>query len=188
MERLRAWFDGLESKKRTQLVFALAGLVSVGVWLAGQEANNTTPPEVIQEEVVTVSGVINVHVVGEVNSPNLYTLDIGSRVSDAIKAAGGFTEDAIQHSVNLARTLSDGEQIVVHGPSEHGDSADSGLVSINRADATELDTLPGVGPALAARILALRAELGSFSDVRQLREVSGIGEKLFASIKDLVTL
>lgn len=187
MERLRAWFFELESKRRTQLVFSLAGLVAVGVWLAGQESPPETP-EIVQEQAVTVSGVIQVHVVGEVQTPNLYSLDIGSRVSDAISAAGGFTEKAIQHSVNLARTLSDGEQIVVLGPSDLADSMDSGLVSINRADAQQLDTLPGVGPALAARILALRTELGSFSDVRQLREVSGIGEKLFSSIKDLVTL
>jgi competence protein ComEA len=62
------------------------------------------------------------------------------------------------------------------------------LVSLNRSDASQLDTLPGVGPALAARIIDLRTQLGSFSDIRQLREVSGIGEKLFANIKDLVTL
>lgn len=187
MERLRTWFVGLESKRRTQLVFAVAGLVAVGIWLAGQEQADPMP-ELVQEQAVTVSGVIQVHVVGEVLSPNLYSLEIGSRVSDAIAAAGGFTEDAIQHSVNLARTLSDGEQVVVLGPSDLADSMETGLVSINRADAQQLDTLPGVGPALAARILALRTELGSFSDVRQLREVSGIGEKLFASIKDLVTL
>lgn len=187
MERLRAWFFEFDSKRRTQLVFAVAGLIAVGIWLSGQEPKRTEP-SVLQEQAVTISGVIQVHVVGEVRNPNLYSLEIGSRVSDAVTAAGGFTEEAIQHSVNLARTLSDGEQVVVLGPADVAESIDGGLVSINRADAQQLDSLPGVGPALAARILALRAELGSFSDVRQLREVSGIGEKLFASIKDLVTL
>jgi competence protein ComEA len=90
--------------------------------------------------------------------------------------------------VNLARTLSDGEQIVVLGEQDLGSGSSGGLVSLNRSDASQLDTLPGVGPALAARIIDLRTQLGSFSDIRQLREVSGIGEKLFANIKDLVTL
>jgi competence protein ComEA len=129
-----------------------------------------------------------VHVVGEVSSPGLYELALGSRVEDAIRAAGGFLDTAVQHSVNLARTLSDGEQIVVLGEQDLGSGSSGGLVSLNRSDASQLDTLPGVGPALAARIIDLRTQLGSFSDIRQLREVSGIGEKLFANIKDLVTL
>jgi competence protein ComEA len=109
-------------------------------------------------------------------------------VQDAISAAGGFSEDAVQHSVNLARVLSDGEQLVILGPGDLSDGVSGGLISLNRANESQLDELPGVGPALASRILDYRQELGSFSDIRQLREVRGIGEKLFAQIKDLVTL
>lgn len=186
METIKQWISALTPSQRSKLLLCLAALVAVGYWFANQSEAEIEPAS--QESVVTFSGVIQVHVVGEVATPGLYELSLGSRVEDAIKKAGDFLPDAIQHSVNLARTLSDGEQIVVLGPKdlESGDSG--GLVSLNRADLDELDKLPGVGPALAARIIDLRTQLGSFSDVRQLREVSGIGEKLFANLKDLVTL
>ena len=186
METIGSWFSSLSSSQRSKLLIAIAALVAVGYWLISQpveEFEASEPPEAI-----TFSGVVQVHVVGQVSAPGLYELPLGSRVEDAVSAAGGFLADAVQHSVNLARTLSDGEQIVVLGAQDIQDGAAGGLISINRADADELDTLPGVGPALAGRIIELRSQLGSFSDLRQLREVSGIGEKLFANIKDLVTL
>lgn len=131
---------------------------------------------------------LQVHVVGAVVQPGLYKLDFGSRVSDAISAAGGFTEDAVQTSVNLARQLADGEQVVVLSIAIEDNSTGSGLVSLNRADESELDELPGIGPALAARIVSFREERGGFSSVSQLQEVSGIGAKVYAQIEPLVTL
>lgn len=186
MDAIKNWIGALSQAQRGKLVIAIAGLLAVGYWFVSQPV-----VEVQLEEApvaVSFSGVVQVHVVGEVAQPGLYELALGSRVKDAVSAAGGFLDQAIQHSVNLARVVSDGEQIVVLGPQDISSADSTGLISINRSNPEQLDRLPGVGPALAARIIELRTQLGSFSDIRQLREVSGIGEKLFASIKDLVTL
>jgi len=186
MQAIKNWFNSLTQAQRSKLLVACAALGAVIYWLLSQPSVPKVEPEVAES--ISFSGVVKVHVVGEVQNPGLYELTLGSRVEDAISAAGGFEQDAVQHSVNLARTLSDGEQIVVLGESDIAAGESGGLISINRADIEQLDKLPGVGPSLAARIIDLRTQLGSFSDIRQLREVSGIGEKLFANIKDLVTL
>jgi competence protein ComEA len=132
-----------------------------------------------------------VHVVGEVLSPGMYQLPIGARLVDAVFAAGGLTEDAENASVNLARELTDGEQIIVFSISQEGQSpgtTSSGLVSLNRAGDKELEELPGIGPALAGRIIAWREANGGFKSVQDLLKVSGIGESLLAGVIDLVTL
>lgn len=186
METVKQWISSLSQSQRNKLLLSLAALVAVGYWFVNQPATEIEPAP--EEASITFSGVVQVHVVGEIAAPGLYELALGSRVEDAIRAAGDFLPGAVQHSVNLARTLSDGEQIVVLGEKDLESGETGGLVSLNRSDLEQLDKLPGVGPALAARIIELRTQLGSFSDIRQLREVSGIGEKLFANLKDLVTL
>jgi competence protein ComEA len=131
-----------------------------------------------------------VHVVGEVNSPGLYELRAGDRIVDAVAAAGGFTAAADQSGLNLAQVVTDGEQVVVAKigavPVAPGASA-SGKVDINKADATALETLDGVGPALAQRILDYRKAHGGFSSINDLQNVSGIGDKKFAAMKDKVS-
>jgi competence protein ComEA len=132
-----------------------------------------------------------VHVVGEVESPGMYQLPIGARLVDAVFAAGGLTEEADNASVNLARELTDGEQIIVFSVSQEGEAAGttaSGLVSLNRAGDKELEALPGIGPALAGRIVAWREANGGFKSVEDLLKVSGIGESLLSGVIDLVTL
>jgi competence protein ComEA len=132
-----------------------------------------------------------VHVVGEVQSPGMYQLPIGARLVDAVFAAGGLTEEADNASVNLARELTDGEQIIVFSISQEGEAAGttaSGLVSLNRAGDKELEELPGIGPALAGRIIAWREANGGFKSVQDLLKVSGIGESLLSGVIDLVTL
>lgn len=129
-------------------------------------------------------GVVVVDVEGAVRRPGLFSLPRGSRVADAIRAAGGVTPGA-QAGVNLARLLVDGEQLVV-GESAPGASAPEaargGLLDLNAATVAELDSLPGVGPVLAQRIVDWRTAHGPFRDVSQLREVSGIGERKYADI------
>ena len=159
-------------------------------------------------------GVVVVHVVGAVNKPGLVQLAAGSRVADAITAAGGSTAEADLAAINVARLLIDGEQIRVPLPGEvigpslggpgtggSGGSGASGgsaggaggagggrVVSLNSADVAALDSLPGVGPVLAQRILDWRTAHGRFTSVDELGEVTGIGEKLLSQIKPLVTL
>ena len=145
------------------------------------------------------------HVVGEVVNPGIFMVQSQSRLFDAIFAAGGFTKLADQSSINLAREVSDGEQIVVFavgsggsivsGAGISGSLANGGgsmqskaLVSLNRASQLELESLPGVGPTLAGRMIDWRTANGGFKKKEDLLKVSGIGQKLFASMKDKLTL
>jgi competence protein ComEA len=131
-----------------------------------------------------------VDVAGKVGHPGLRTLPTGSRVADALRAAGGALPGVDTDGLNLARVLSDGEQILVGAPPGQGGagSAPAGLISLNQATVEQLDTLPGVGPTLAQRIVQYRSQHGPFRSVDQLREVSGFGERMFADIKGLLTL
>jgi competence protein ComEA len=134
---------------------------------------------------------IFVHVAGSVKSPGIYQLDSGSRVYDAVLAAGGFTSKANQASVNMARALNDGEQLLVSsstGTQSFESAQASSLISLNQASASQLEDLPGVGPALAGRMVDWRTANGGFKAKEDLLNVAGIGDKLFASVKDLVTL
>jgi len=153
----------------------------------------------------TAATVLLVHVVGQVHRPGVVRLPPGSRVLDAVQAAGGPTSSADLNHLNLARPVADGEQIVVPKPGETlpagvvpgiagggvgSTSAGSvgGLVNLNTADAAALDSLPGVGPVIAQRILDWRTQHGRFTSVNELGEVSGIGDKLMAQIGSKVTV
>ncbi|MCU1406107.1 MAG: competence protein ComEA [Glaciihabitans sp.] len=137
---------------------------------------------------------VYVHILGEVNTPGLYQLRDGDRVVDAVAAAGGLTANADQGQLNLARFLSDGEQIIVPAigqepaaaPGGTAPGAVGGAVNINTADAATLEQLAGVGPALAARIVAWRDANGRFSAVEDLLNVTGIGEKTLDGFRDSV--
>lgn len=150
---------------------------------------------------------LRVHVGGAVAAPGVYDLAEGARVLDAVEAAGGFAEGAARDALNLARAVSDGEQVVV--PSEAdivaqeavsagaggaaagaGASAAAGgaggKVNINTASAAQLDTLPGVGASTAEKIVADREANGPFKTVEDLKRVSGIGDKKFAALADAI--
>lgn len=147
-----------------------------------------------------------VHVLGAVARPGLYELAAGTRVMDAVAAAGGFSSTADPGGVNLARELSDGEQLYVpvvgevpppdagggtggaSGGAGSPGAASAGPIDLNRATLAELDTLPRIGPSLAQRILDWRDANGGFTSVDELREVSGIGDKTFESLRELVTV
>jgi competence protein ComEA len=146
----------------------------------------------------TPSPHVVVQVTGAVRRPGLVRLPAGSRVDDAVSAVGGATGKADLASVNLARLLVDGEQIVVlrkgqaigpviaPGPPAQGSASPGQPVDLNTATLEQLDGLPGVGPVLAQRILDWRTHHGRFSSVDELTEVSGIGERTLADIKPLV--
>ena len=149
-----------------------------------------------------------VHVAGAVSTPGLYEVDAGGRVGDAIRAAGGAIGDACVDAVNLARLLDDGERVYVptreevdsgtlfagelspgpDGGAAGGGASGSGLMDINGASESELQTLPGIGPATATKIVADREANGPYSSPEDLLRVSGIGEKKLAGLIDLVTV
>lgn len=145
----------------------------------------------------TPGATIFVHILGAVAAPGLYELREGDRAVDAVAAAGGFAADADQSQLNLARFVVDGEQIVVPvvgsaqpppGAAPGGAAVVPGKVNLNTADAAALETLPRVGPAMAARIIAWRQENGRFTAVEDLMSVAGVGEKTFDALRPLVTV
>ncbi|KDN85497.1 putative DNA-binding protein [Kitasatospora cheerisanensis KCTC 2395] len=131
-----------------------------------------------------------VDIAGKVQHPGLRTLPAGSRVADALTAAGGPLAGTDTSSLNLARQLTDGEQILVGAENLAGGApaAPAGPVSLNHSSAEQLDSLPGVGPALAQRILQYRLTHGPFQSVDQLRHVPGIGPRKYEDLKQLLTL
>ena len=150
------------------------------------------------------AGRIVVHVVGAVVSPGVVVLADGARVADAIAAAGGAASDADTEQLNLARVLGDGEQVrVPHageqlvapdpGPSppggvSGGSTPGGGVVNINTAGAAELEALPGIGPALAARIVEYRDGHGPFASVDDLTDVPGIGPAKLEALRSQATV
>jgi competence protein ComEA len=141
---------------------------------------------------------IVVHVVGAVRHPGVFNFSQGARVIDALRAAGGFARGADEQAVNLARTLVDGEQIVVLKEGEAppagaqasggGRSAQGGTVNINSATEADFENLPGIGPVLAQKIVDYREQHGPFRSVQDLMKVSGIGAKKFESLQAYVTV
>lgn len=142
---------------------------------------------------------IMVHVAGNVNKPGVYELPYGSRVKDALDAAGGATSDGNADSLNLVEVIIDGQKLVVPPKtnplttenltqgSGMATSYGGGMVNINTADEKSLEELPGIGPALAKRIIEYRMQK-PFSSVDELKNVSGIGDKKFEQMKDKVAL
>jgi competence protein ComEA len=140
---------------------------------------------------VTVDVVVDV--AGKVRRPGLVKLAAGSRVADAIAAAGGVLPATPMVGMSLARRLIDGEQLVVGAaqptgtaPQASGPAAVSGPLDLNAATVTDLDALPGIGPVLAQRVVDWRAAHGAFTSVDQLRQISGLGGKKFDSLAPLV--
>ena len=134
-------------------------------------------------ESLSQSGQVVVHVVGAVVTPGIVTLTAGSRVIDAINAAGGFTSEAKQDTLNLAAHIEDGQLIQVGATSV---SAMDNRIDLNTATVEQLDSLPGIGSVMANRILEWRQAHQRFSSVDELQEVEGIGSKLFNRLKSAV--
>ncbi len=133
---------------------------------------------------------VYVYVCGAVLNPGVYTIAAGSRIVTALEAAGGFLENAAAEAVNLAEPVQDGMQILIPSMEEYEASVTEskrsaqGMIDLNTATITELCTLSGIGETKAEAILSYRSEIGGFTDIAQLKEVSGIGDRLFEQIKD----
>ncbi len=178
-----------------KVVGVLITAAVVGVAVGRPHSQSLAPVSVEPPPTAETSepAVIVVHVSGEVASAGLVEVPADARVADVVAAAGGVTATADLNRVNLAEPVVDGQQIVVPtssgsipaavGPG-HGDSR----IRINDADAAALETLPGVGPVLAATILSHRSEYGPFVAVEDLLDVPGIGEQKLATLRDLVVV
>lgn len=187
---------------RALAVLLGALLLIVGYWWwQGRARPILTLPEPAPSSSASAAPVdqVTVHVRGKVARPGVITVPAGSRVIDAIEAAGGLRPGATTGDLNLARLLVDGEQVAVgvRQPSDAGSRAagaagaepaptSGGLLDLNAATAAELEALPGIGPVLAARIVQWRVDNGPFTDVEILGEVSGIGDALMAQLRPLV--
>ena len=189
-------------------VAAVAAAVSLFVWLrppppaiappAVPTAPAGTSPTIVPVSASPSGPGIFVHVAGLVREPGLYRLPEGSRVTDAIEAAGGPRARAFLDGLNLAELLADGVKVDVLAENEASGAmpvasgAESptpgGLVSLNTADQTMLETVPGVGPVTAAAIIRHREESGGFDTIEQLLDVSGIGPATLESLRPYVTL
>jgi competence protein ComEA len=211
----------LTAQQVTLLALAVAAVVALAAWWVIRAAPHSEQVQLAQERVLPPSSasasaasdapeapiahpsaspasagsVVVVDVAGKVRRPGIVELPTGSRVVDALRAAGGARQGVDTSSLNLARVLVDGEQIVigVDVPAESPASASSGSeasaitpVDINTASLEQLDTLPGIGPVTAQAILDWRTENGSFTSIDELLEVSGIGDATLADIEAYV--
>lgn len=182
---------------------ALAVVALAAGWWWGRGVTNPQPeaPPPVDSGLGNDSSrddTIVVHVAGWVAEPGLVEIPAPGRVGDALAAAGGVLPGAALDSLNLARPVADGEQVVVGGVgadpasgdigASSGGTGGDGVVHLNSATSSVLESLPGVGPVLAERIVAHRESNGPFGQVEDLLDVSGIGEAKLASLRDLVAV
>ena len=209
-DRIDEWRSDSRAGVVALVVIAIvAGVIWYRVGLAGGDAEAPTsapsgdaaPKRSAPEPVPTTlaKDIVVVHVAGAVTSPGVAELPAGSRVIDAVEAAGGALADADLDRLNLAAKLADGARVLVPrigeaSTTEPGvtdpaiDDAEGGLVNLNTATIEQLEELPGIGPVLAAAILEERERRGGFTSVNELRDVRGIGEQRFADLRELVTV
>lgn len=202
----------IENKKNKIKIVAVPVLVIAAVlffWLNSgsdeikiDEGNSSAIEEdgVSQQEVNSTQSHLYVDIGGEVMKPGVYEVSDGTRLFEVIDKAGGLTEDADIDGINRAETVQDGQKIMIgrHGenPDENRDSysannvtdSGEGKVNINTADAAALQTIPGIGPSKADRIIEYRESEGKFNEIDDIKNISGIGNKTFESIKEYITV
>jgi len=169
------------------------GLVIFGLFLGLKDSSSpdveffSTQEEVKPELVVDISGAVN--------RPGVYRLKQGFRLGQAIEAAGGLTDQAdldwVERTLNLARTVNDGEKIYIPAKGEEAGrvaGAKTDLINLNRASLSELESLSGIGPSFAQKIIDYRQAQGGFKSIEEIMAVPGIGRKTFERIKDKITI
>ena len=194
-DRLTQWWVDLHftTIQRRTLGAIAAVLIALSLFVVASGKSEEVVIEAIAPTQMIAPALI-IDVTGEVVSPGVYELPAGSRVIDAIKAAGGARAKAALSDLNLARIIKDGEQIYVDPIYKAGASSRTGSkaavprgpININRASASELDSLDGIGPVIAKRIIAYRTTNGAFLAVEDLLKVSGIGDAKLAQFKEKI--
>jgi competence protein ComEA len=189
-ERISNWWYELHYsriQKRALLILGALIIVFSSLIVVGGNSHEVVAPPIVAVQIAAPE--IFVDVTGAVTKPGVYTLAANSRVIDAIKAAGDSAPGADLSTINLARVLSDGEQIYVDATiinsagKRVSKTVHSGPINLNRATAAQLDSLDGIGPVIAKRIIEYRKINGPFATVEDLQKVSGIGTAKFAIIK-----
>ncbi len=201
LQRISEFLDGLSRLPYWQIALvsaALIGMVVGGYFLlrpAPRPAGDFTPAEETYSEAgQQETGGLTVHVAGAVSYPGVVLLKKGDRVIDAVMAAGGPLPEADLEKLNLAQAVQDGQKITVsvkgtaESPGDPGTEPEDERVNLNTSSRRELEGLPGIGPTLAERIIAYREKKGGFRSVEELKQVSGIGDKKFEEIRDLVEI
>ena len=189
----------LEQKRGLVIIFALTiGLGGFYFFNSRPSAQPVLLQEVLtetsQESLAGNSAQLIINVAGKVSNPGVYQLPQGSRVVDAIEAAGMQLKGVDISDINLARVLVDGEQILVGGLKlSNGKAATKKItvdspLDINRATLAQLDTLPGIGPVTAQRIIAYRSKVGRINSLDELKKISGLGGMKFEEIKPLLRI
>lgn len=209
------------TKKQKIIVIAIAGIVAIGVMYFIYNKNQVKEDINIENEILVNNVITNenntnddlviIHITGSVKNPGIVKLKEGSRIEDAIEAAGGLTENADITKVNLAYVVEDGTKIKIPSASEEdiGDddiidskSGDNIIIeentvssnnstqtiNINKATEKEFETLPGIGPSLASKIIEYRNQNGKFGSIEDIKNVNGIGDSKYEKIKDLITV
>ena len=193
-------------KKSLLVLLAVVALAAGGALYAGYRGQEeaveldagTAPVQEVQASEIVV------YVAGAVNRPGVVQLAEGARAKDAVDACGGFLPTADTNGVNLAQKLKDGMQVTVPEKSPQGTAVQGaavqgaqagaakplpeGMVNINTADEKELDKLPGIGPAMAKRIVEYRMENGAFQAPEEIKRVKGIGDAKYEKMKDKIAL
>ena len=196
-----------EQRRKIMLIVALALLIVAGSFYSFWQKNSVIDSGVSGEVLAKGAKVadekpneIIVYISGAVNKPGVFKLRHNARVIDVVNLAGGLTMEADGDKINMAQLLKDGMHINVISKVPAGQGGGSGpsntinkgavvnLININTADKSALDTLPGVGPALAERIMEYRQTNGSFSEIEGLKKVPGFGASKFEKLKDKITI
>lgn len=216
------------TKKQKTIILVIAIIVAIGMIYFIYNKNQISDDvnlendilvsnNISKEENYTEEDYVIIHITGSVKNPGIVKLKEGSRIEDAIEAAGGLTENADISKVNLAYVVEDGtkikipssqeedigdeeiidsgsgENIIVEEKSDFSNkdsqtNKDNKLININKATETDLQTLPGIGPSLAGKIVEYRSQNGKFGSIEDIKNVNGIGDSKYQNIKDLITV
>lgn len=192
-----------KNKSKLLLIITLICFSLFGIWFVYKKSSNdklvfkdapASEEPLLKPTPEPEKNSIKVYIVGEVLNPGVYEAEEGARIEDVVAAAGGFTDMADDRNVNLAAKVSDGQQIVIYNKDERnafsgpdGNNIGSGKININTATAGELAELAGIGEAKANAIVKYREANGSFASIEAVKNVDGIGDKIFDGIKDSIT-
>lgn len=204
-------------QKNIIIIVIVIAIAIIGYYVYGKDSKNNdilTDDEMLvkkEGDEKEIQKEIKVHITGAVQNEGIITLEENARVADAIEKAGGLKDDADMSKINLAYVVEDGAKIkipslndkteadeneirptedeeVVESIPEGSRKSGTDIININKASQTELETLPGIGPSIALKIVNYREENGKFSRIEDLKEISGIGEDKFENLKGLVSV